>query len=78
MNSTDEWIEAAFEAWAEPALSTTLSARTLVRARATLGSGERLARATALVGGFVPAVLGLAATVVVADTCLKIRQIFGG
>jgi hypothetical protein len=77
MKTTDDRIEAALDAWAAAELSAVLSARTLVRARATLGSGERPAGAAAVVGGFVPAALGLAATVVVADTCLKIQQIFG-
>jgi hypothetical protein len=83
MNPTDEQIQAALDAWSVPELSEELSTRTLTRARATLGAekpdGVRgSARLSLVVTACVPALLGMAAAGVVADTWVKIQKILGG
>jgi hypothetical protein len=78
MNPTPDRLEAALDAWSVPDLSAELSARTLSRAHAGLGSDDRRpSRGTRVGRLLVPAVLGVAAGVLVWDTCLKIQQIFG-
>ena len=78
MKTTNHSIDAELQAWPDPELPESVSRRTLTRARAALVRHGAPDRARLTEGVVVPALLGLAAAMVLADTVLKAWVVFGG